>query len=177
MLCERCQEREANVHITQVAFGTCSTRDLCEECSEDQVGSVGLEPGYLSDKVFEFQSAGFRKMLEPILAMDARYDVAAYAFVLEAASFVTIMKHRFGSARGQDDISAGPLLDVLRIVARLRFAKEARRRLNEWGIQRCEDFGEIVSHLVSTGFLGKHLEEHKEYFQGGYDFGEAFPEQ
>ena len=73
-------------------------------------------------------------------------------------------------------VTGKELLEVLRIFALLRFEKDAKRHLNEWGVKSCEDFGEIVFNLVEAGLLGKRPEDHREDFQGGYDFDEAFPE-
>ena len=50
----------------------------------------------------------------------------------------------------------------------------AKTVLNSWGVQRCEDFGELVFNLVNKGVLGKTEEDRKEDFAGGYDFEAAF---
>jgi len=46
--------------------------------------------------------------------------------------------------------------------------------LNEWGVHRCEDFGEIVFNMVEHDLLAKTSEDSRENFKGGYDFEEAF---
>jgi hypothetical protein len=46
-------------------------------------------------------------------------------------------------------------------------AQGVKACLREWGIRRWEDFVEIVFNLVDINFLGKHLEDCKEDFQGG----------
>ena len=46
--------------------------------------------------------------------------------------------------------------------------------LNAWGIQRCEDFGDIVFNMVEKGVLGKAEEDRREDFASGYDFDVAF---
>jgi len=46
--------------------------------------------------------------------------------------------------------------------------------LNEWGVTRGEDFGEIVFNMVDTGLLGKTEKDSRDDFKGGYDFNEAF---
>jgi len=46
--------------------------------------------------------------------------------------------------------------------------------LQEWGIQRCEDFGEIVFNMVDNNLLAKTTEDSRDDFKGGYDFDQAF---
>jgi uncharacterized repeat protein (TIGR04138 family) len=46
--------------------------------------------------------------------------------------------------------------------------------LEEWGITRCEDFGEIVFNIVEAGLFSKTDTDSRADFQNGYDFEEAF---
>jgi uncharacterized repeat protein (TIGR04138 family) len=46
--------------------------------------------------------------------------------------------------------------------------------LEEWGIKRCVDFGEIVFNMVEISLLAKTDRDSREDFQGGYDFEDAF---
>jgi uncharacterized repeat protein (TIGR04138 family) len=46
--------------------------------------------------------------------------------------------------------------------------------LNDWGIQRGEDIGNIVYNLIDTGYFGKKDGDSLEDFAGGYDFEQAF---
>jgi uncharacterized repeat protein (TIGR04138 family) len=70
--------------------------------------------------------------------------------------------------RGQE------LLDGLRQFALDQFGPLAKTVLNYWGVQRGEDFGEIVFNLVEVGILGKTDEDSRADFKGGYDFDVAF---
>ena len=40
--------------------------------------------------------------------------------------------------------------------------------LEGWGVKRCQDFGDIVFHLVDYGVLGKTEHDRREDFAGGY---------
>ena len=42
MLCEHCQERQANVHITQVVNGQRMELNLCEQCYQKEAGKFYL---------------------------------------------------------------------------------------------------------------------------------------
>jgi uncharacterized repeat protein (TIGR04138 family) len=170
MLCEKCGQRPATTHVCSIISGQMKTSDLCSECGKDAAGDVE------NINISEFQRTLMRKSLEPITAKDDRYNAMVYAFVMEAVTFAKIMKTECGSVSTVDNISAGQLLEVLRVLALLRFGHGTKARLSEWGVRRCEDFGEIIFNLVEAGLLGKSPEDRKEDFQGGYDFDVAFPE-
>ena len=46
--------------------------------------------------------------------------------------------------------------------------------LGEWGIHRCEDFGEIVFNMVEYELLAKTDKDSRDDFKGGYDFEDVF---
>jgi uncharacterized repeat protein (TIGR04138 family) len=92
------------------------------------------------------------------------YAAKAYRFVRDMVRLQT------------GHVTAAVLLDVLRVSALEKFGSNAREQLREWGITRCEDFGEIVFRLVEEGMQGAEPGESREDFRGGYDFAVAFPE-
>jgi uncharacterized repeat protein (TIGR04138 family) len=127
----------------------------------------------------------FVEMMEPdtdplnaalpgLLARDSRYHRDAYFFLREA------LEHTQQSIRARDSaavsrhISGRELLDGIRDHALIQYGPMARLVLNEWGIRRCEDFGELVFNLIEIEVLSKTAEDRREDFQGGYDFEEAF---
>ncbi|PKM87255.1 MAG: hypothetical protein CVU87_09985 [Firmicutes bacterium HGW-Firmicutes-12] len=44
MQCQRCQQKDANVHITQIVNGEKQETHLCQECAQDMKISLGLPP-------------------------------------------------------------------------------------------------------------------------------------
>ncbi len=46
--------------------------------------------------------------------------------------------------------------------------------LEEWGIRRCEDFGELVFNLIDQRVLSKTDKDTRDDFKGGYDFAKTF---
>jgi uncharacterized repeat protein (TIGR04138 family) len=46
--------------------------------------------------------------------------------------------------------------------------------LEEWGVRRCEDWGEIVFIMIEHSLLAKTETDRRQDFAGGYDFFEAF---
>jgi len=167
MLCEKCGQREATVHICFVADGNVRNRDLCVSCSQLEKPELTFDP---------FGQREAANKLESIVAGDPRYRVEAYKFVLEAVSVALMMATPIGEFWHQRHISGRDLLEALRVMARMRYGSRAKATLKNWGVSRCEDFGEIVFNLVNSGMLGKQAEDRREDFSGGYSFDEAFPE-
>ena len=73
-------------------------------------------------------------------------------------------------------MSGQQLLEGIREFALRQYGPMAITVLDEWGVRRCEDFGEIVFNLVDHGhgLFGKTETDSREDFKGGYDFEEAF---
>ena len=46
--------------------------------------------------------------------------------------------------------------------------------LNDWGITKTDDFGEIVYNLIEIGLMKKSDSDCKEDFNGAYDYQTAF---
>lgn len=115
----------------------------------------------------------FEKVLERIIEQDSRYHRDAYHFVREALDFTqqTVLKENQGKPR---HVTGQQLLDGIRQRALAQFGPMAQLVLEEWGIRRCEDFGEIVFNLVDHHVLAKTDEDSRNDFSGGYDFHEAF---
>jgi uncharacterized repeat protein (TIGR04138 family) len=73
-------------------------------------------------------------------------------------------------------VSGQELLSGIREFALRQFGPMALTVLEEWGVKRCEDFGEIVFNMIESGLLAKTAEDSRDDFKGGYDFMEAFRE-
>lgn len=107
-------------------------------------------------------------LLQTILDGDPRYQPEAYGLV-RAGLDRTV--RQLDTPR---HISGQELLAGLRDLAIEEFGPMAKTTLNQWGVFRTEDFGEIVFNLVESGLLGKTDEDSREDFANGYDFDEAF---
>jgi len=110
----------------------------------------------------------FAEGLDEILRADARYEREAYTLVLEALAFTCQDLGREGHVGGHE------LLEGFRKYVLRDFGPMARITLSEWGINRCEDVGNIVFNLVEHRLLRKTDEDSMEDFVGGYGFSEAF---
>lgn len=115
----------------------------------------------------------FEEALEQIVAKDPRYTRDTYLFVREALDFS--QKNVAKEAKGQmRHITGQELLGGIRDFALQQFGPMAMLVLEEWGVKRCEDFGEIVFNMVEANLLAKTETDSREDFKGGYDFFETF---
>lgn len=115
----------------------------------------------------------FEEAVELILARDRQYDREAYRFVREALDYTqkAICKANKGKVR---HIAGQELLAGIRSYALSQYGPMTLTLLHEWGVLRCEDFGEIVFRLVETGLFSKTDNDSRTDFAEGYDFDEAF---
>jgi len=119
------------------------------------------------------QAPKFEEVLEQILARDSRYTREAYFFVREALDFT--QKSATKSGRDQvRHVTGQELLDGIREFALQQYGPMTQLLLGEWGLTRCEDFGELVFNMVEAGLLAKTKKDSREDFKGGYDFDDAF---
>ena len=119
------------------------------------------------------QEVSFEEALAEIQAKDPRYHRDAYLFVREALDHTqkTIAKDARGRIR---HVTGQELLAGIRDFALEQFGPMAKTVLEEWGVRRCEDFGEIVFNMVEVGWLAKTEKDSRADFESGYDFDEAF---
>jgi uncharacterized repeat protein (TIGR04138 family) len=71
-------------------------------------------------------------------------------------------------------VSGQELLNGIRDFALVQYGPMAITVLKEWGINSCQDFGEIVFNMIDIGWLAKTEQDSRADFQGGYDFYDAF---
>lgn len=119
------------------------------------------------------QELTFETTLGLILAKDPRYQRDAYLFVKDALDHTQkiVVKENKGELR---HVSGQELLSGIRDYALAQFGPMTKMVFEEWGITRCEDFGEIVFNMVEIGLLGKTDKDSREDFANGYDFDDAF---
>jgi uncharacterized repeat protein (TIGR04138 family) len=119
------------------------------------------------------EPCNFAETLDRIILEDSRYDREAYAFVRGGLDFTLKMLRKKGDV-GHRHVSGQELLEGLRRFSLEQFGPMSKTVLNYWGIQRCEDFADLVFNMVSKGILGKTDPDSKADFTGGYDFEDAF---
>lgn len=119
------------------------------------------------------QELTFETTLGLILAKDPRYQRDAYLFVKDALDHTqkTVLRENRGEMR---HVSGQELLAGIREYGLSQFGPMTKMVFEEWGITRCEDFGEIVFNMVEIGLLGKTDKDSRGDFANGYNFDEAF---
>ena len=125
------------------------------------------------------------KLVEEIARRDPRYHREAYLFVREALDYTQKNVVRSGKETvrsintaeltgGIRHVRGHELLDGIRAYGLQLYGPMTMLVLGEWGIHRCEDFGEIVFNMVESGLLAKTEQDTREDFKGGYEFSDAF---
>ena len=120
--------------------------------------------------------ANFDEGIELILLKDPRFTREAYQLVRDALDFTKKnLARREGVPISENEhVTGQELLAGLRDYLLAQFGPMVITVLEEWGIKRCEDFGEIVFNIVEAGLFSKTDTDCREDFQNGYDFDEAF---
>jgi uncharacterized repeat protein (TIGR04138 family) len=126
------------------------------------------------------QSVDFEGELNRIVEADSRYHRDAYVFLRQALDFChkselkAGRKERVVEKPGDNHVSVAHLLDGIRRYALEEYGPMAMMVLNSWGIQSCEDFGELVFKMVEHRLLSVTEQDTREEFRKGFDFFEAF---
>lgn len=119
------------------------------------------------------QAVNFDEVIDLIVTHDRRYHRDAYFFLREALDHT----HKMSGKPKKDEIrhvSGQELLGGIRDYALQRYGPMTLIVLEEWGVTRCEDFGEIVFNMVESGLLAKTEKDSRDDFRPGYNFEDAF---
>ena len=118
----------------------------------------------------------FAEIIELICKEDARFDRKAYDFVRQGLDY-TVKESRkkdAGNPMRSQHVSGAELLHGLRTYALDQFGPLAKTVLNEWGVTRCADFGDIVFNLIEYNVFSKNENDRREDFADVYNFEDAF---
>lgn len=113
----------------------------------------------------------FEEAVARSFKLDPRYQPGAYDFVREALH-IAVKKFRGGDEA--QHVSGRELLEGVREHALKEYGPMALTILNQWGLYRGIDVGNIVYNLITVGYFGKSDGDSLEDFDDGYDFEEAF---
>src|SRR6516165_8940768 len=103
----------------------------------------------------------YRARLDEIVRRDPRYPYEAYEFVFAALSHTQQKLGRLPSEEEaatpgpENHVSGRELLEGIRDLALREFGLMARVVFRMWGINRTDDFGEIVFNLVEANLMSK----------------------
>ena len=121
-----------------------------------------------------------------IVQRDPRYAYEAYEFVFAALNHSQKLLGRLPVGDPKQDsppvatprspgqhVTGVELLNGVRDLALREFGLMARVVFRLWGINRTDDFGDIVFNLVEAGFLRKTDQDSRGDFQNVFDLDQA----
>jgi uncharacterized repeat protein (TIGR04138 family) len=118
--------------------------------------------------------------LEELVRRDPRYAYEAYEFIFAALAHTQRLLGREpeadvrpGPPEPEHHVSGPQLLHGVRDLALREFGLMARTVFRLWGIERTDDFGEIVFNLVEAGLMSKTPEDHRRDFHEVFDLDQA----
>jgi uncharacterized repeat protein (TIGR04138 family) len=120
--------------------------------------------------------------LDDVVRRDPRYAYEAYEFVFAALAHTQKMLGRVPPPEGAETakgvekdyhVSGRQLLDGIRDLALEQFGLMARTVFRMWGIDRTDDFGEIIFNLVEANLMSKTPNDSRRDFHEVYDLDEA----
>ena len=117
---------------------------------------------------------GPRKSEQEVILADARYPLAAYAFLrdgMERADHNSPSEPQPGEPH---HLTGEQCCIALRDLAIERWGKLARTVLTRWNIHGTIDFGNMVYLLIKHEFMAKTDQDSLADFRDVYDFAEAF---
>lgn len=121
----------------------------------------------------------FNEKLATVVEENGRYAYEAYEFVFQALSYTQKLLDREpppgadAPVTAQHHVSGTELLRGIRGLAQREFGLMARTVFHMWGINRTDDFGEIVFHLVQAGLMSKTDDDCRADFHDVYDLDQA----
>lgn len=122
------------------------------------------------------QDLEFTEIVELICKEDGRFDRKAYTFIRQALDHtVKELKRQHPERTGKSQhVSGAELLQGIRGYALDQFGPLTKTVLNNWGVRRCADFGDIVFNLIEYNIFSKTENDRREDFTDLYEFDEAF---
>jgi uncharacterized repeat protein (TIGR04138 family) len=106
--------------------------------------------------------------LDRIHVRDQRYHERAFLFVLAALEYAQ------GNLKERRHLSGAELSLACRDFALEQFGLLAQSVLAHWGVNKTEDFGQMVFLLIDEGLLARQPSDKIEDFDRVYDFAEVF---
>jgi uncharacterized repeat protein (TIGR04138 family) len=114
----------------------------------------------------------FEQSVVSIMKRDKRFDPHAYFFLKDALDFT--LKRIADENDGQPRHVSGPeLLTGYRDFALDQFGPMASTLMDEWGVEKCQDVGDMVFHLIEEQVFGKQESDQREDFSEVFDFKES----
>lgn len=144
---------------------------LCGFSPHGKLGS-GFDTELIRRQAFAMHPVQFEQSVISILKRDQRYDPHAFFFLKDALDF-TLKRVAEGNGGQTRHVSGPELLAGFRDLALEQFGPMATTLMREWGIQQCQDVGDMVFLLIEEQVFGKQDSDKPEDFSGEFDFHES----
>lgn len=119
-------------------------------------------------------SRNFQEVIQLIADNDSRYAPGAYFFIRDALVKTQADLRRREKLSTLRHISGEELCHGIRRFALEQYGPMALTLLEQWGLRKTQDFGNVVFNLIEFGIFGKTQEDCIEDFHEVFDFDEAF---
>ncbi len=112
------------------------------------------------------------KKLQSVVSKDRRYSMQSYQFIFEALDYTAskLGKKYNSSMEEERHVTGQELSEGVKQYAMKKFGYMTRIVLEQWGVTKSDDFGEIVFNLVDSGLMGKTDTDSLDDFKDLYDF-------
>lgn len=119
------------------------------------------------------------KKLQGVVNKDCRYSMQSYQFIFEALDYTAsqLGKKYNSSIEEERHVTGQELSEGIKQFAMEKFGYMTRIVLEQWGITKSDDFGQIVFNLVESGLMGKTETDSLDDFKELYDFYIEFDEK
>lgn len=114
------------------------------------------------------EAMNYAVKIAEIIDRDSRYVPEAYSFVMSSLHSVV------NRTKKRRHISGQELLNGIRKYGIRQFGPMARTVLKHWGINKTDDFGEIVFNLIDSGIMKRSEDDSRGDFRDVFDFDSAF---
>jgi uncharacterized repeat protein (TIGR04138 family) len=117
--------------------------------------------------------------LAELVKRHPRYAYEAYEFVFAALAHTQKLLGRAVPEEGGEEpgpshhVSGGELLDGIRDLALREYGLMARAVFHRWGIDRTDDFGEIIFNLVEASLMSKTPTDTRRDFHNVFDLDQV----
>jgi uncharacterized repeat protein (TIGR04138 family) len=116
--------------------------------------------------------------LAEVIRRDPRYAPEAYEFVFAALRHTQKMLGRLPEEETenpppQQHVKGRELLEGVRDLALREYGLMARTVFHMWGVERTDDFGEIIFNLIESNLMSKTDEDTRDDFRNVCNFDEA----
>jgi uncharacterized repeat protein (TIGR04138 family) len=119
--------------------------------------------------------SSYHPRIADIVRKDPRYAYEAYEFVFAALAYTqeALGRQPQGEeAEAANHVSGPELLHGIRDFALRDFGLMARTVFRRWGVNRTDDFGEIIFNLIEANLMSKTPDDNRRDFHAVYDLDE-----